>query len=293
MKALILGGSGTLGKALTAELAEDVVIFSRGELAQKQMAEKFPLATYVIGDIRDRYAVRQAMRGVDVVFILAAIKHIDVAEKNPLEALKTNVLGVVNAAEEAIAQRVPHVVFSNTDKAVLPVTTYGYTKALAQNYLLSLNGRSPTRFSAYSWGNIAASRGSVIPIFVEALLRGKKVPVTDLRMSRFWLKIETAARFMMETYLTAHADRCMIPPVKGASVVRVIETIAKILSIPSYEFDVIGLRCTEKIYEVLETSHAGCLRSDTCEQFSDLELYNFLQDIVLEIAYPMAQKETA
>ncbi len=287
MKTLLLGGSGTLGTALAGILCDqgkEVVVFSRGELAQKQMASRFPSATYIIGDIRDRDAVRQAMRGVDTVFVLAAIKHIDVAEKNPLEALKTNVLGVVNAAEEAMRAGVKHVIFSNTDKAVLPITTYGYTKAIAQNYILSLNGQSGTRFCAYAWGNVVASRGSVIPHFVETLLRGDIVPITDPRMSRFWLTMDQAANFMLSTYTIASETRAMIPPVKAATVVRVVESIARLLGVKNYALGNTGLRGIEKLYEVLESTHEGCLRSDTCEQYTDDELDELLKTTITGLA---------
>lgn len=200
-KYALLGGTGTLGRELTRLLLSkgaEVTCFSRGEHAQKRLAADFPSVRCLIGDVRDRGAVREAVRNVDVVMLLAAIKHIDVAEQNPLEAIKTNVLGAVNVAEEAVECGVRHVVFSNSDKSVLPISTYGYTKALAQNYLLAQNGRSATKFSAFAWGNICASQGSAIPIFVEKLLSGEPVPITDVRMSRFWLKIEDAARFMME-----------------------------------------------------------------------------------------------
>ncbi len=285
---VILGGTGTLGKELTRQIlaanpGAEITSVSRDELKQQEARSEFPSVRYVLGDIRDREAMRQVLRGSETVFLLAAIKHIDAAERNPLEAVKTNFLGTVVVAEEAIAAGSSYVVFSNTDKAVLPVTTYGYTKALAQNYLLSLNGTSHTRFSAYNWGNIAASRGSVIPAFVASLLNQRKICLTDIRMSRFWIRIEAAACFMLETYRAAPPDRAMIPPLKGARVERVARTVAILLGIQGYKTDIIGLRGTEKIYEVLQSAHDGCLRSDTCEQYTDLELAELLGPIVLSL----------
>lgn len=289
MTTVIIGGTGTLGKELTRQILScdpgaRIVSMSRDELKQQECRAEFPSVRYVLGDVRDRDAVKQVMRGAKLVFLLAAIKHVDVAERNPLEAVKTNFLGAVTVAEEAIAAGVRYVVFSNTDKAVLPITTYGYTKALAQNYLLSLNQHSTTRFSAFNWGNIAASRGSVIPAFVSSLSNQRKICLTDTRMSRFWITIEAAAAFMLQSYASAPLDRALIPPLKGAKVVRVAETVAKIMGVKGYGVDVIGLRGTEKIYEVLESAHAGCLRSDTCEQYTDAELEQLLRPVVETLA---------
>ncbi len=290
MTYVIVGGTGTLGQEIARQLLLDgperkVTIFSRDELKQKDMRAQFPSLRYVLGDIRDRSAVREVLRGAKTVFLLAAIKHIDAAELNPLEAVKTNVLGTVNVAEEAIAAGVRYVVFSNTDKATLPITTYGYTKALAQNYLLSLNGTGcSTRFSVFSWGNIAGSRGSVLPIFVKSLVESRLVRVTDVRMSRFWLRIADAATFLLANYEHAATDQAMIPPIKGATVMRVAQAIAEILGINSFRVETTGLRCTEKIHEVLESSHDHCLRSDACEQYTDAELRSLLEDQVLDAA---------
>lgn len=284
MKTLIIGGSGTLGSALIERIDGDVTCFSRGELAQKELSARYPQVHMVIGDVRDKPAVDHAMVCVDRVFLLAAIKHIDVAEKNPLEAIKTNVTGAVNVGKAALAAGVKHVIYCNTDKAVLPISTYGYTKALAQNYLLSLNGKGKAKFSAFLWGNIVASRGSVIQTFVEKLMRQEVVPLTDPRMSRFWLTIDQAADFMLESYLDAPTDRAIYPPVKGATVIRVIESIARILGVRQYSLGSIGLRGIEKLYEVLESTHQGCFRSDTCEQYTDAELDDLFRETVRRLS---------
>lgn len=274
MKVVLLGGTGTLGTALTERLVgrADVTCFSRGELAQKTLQARFPDVRMVIGDVRDCDAVGRVMRGADVAFLLAAIKHVEVAEANPVETIKTNVTGAVNVGEAALDHGVGHVIYSNTDKAVLPITTYGYSKALAQNVLLALNGKGDTRFSAFNWGNVLASRGSVIHTFVKCLQGGLVVPITHPEMSRFWLTIDAAADFMLANYRTAPTDRAMIPPVKAAKVVRVVESIARLMGVGTFALATTGLRGTEKIHEVLESTHDGCLRSDTCEQYTDAEL---------------------
>lgn len=285
MKTLIIGGTGTLGKELMRQMllkdpSSDIVSLSRDELKQQEARAEFPSVRFVLGDVRDREAVRNVMKGVWTVFHLAAIKHVDVAQRNPLEALKTNALGTVNVAEEAIAANVPFVVFSNTDKAVLSITTYGHTKAWAQDYLLSLNGASTTKFSAFVWGNIIASRGSVIPIFSRTLDEQKKICLTDRHMSRFWLTIDQAASFMLSSYKSAPTDRAMIPAVKAARVLRVAEAVARVKGIKDFKVDVIGLRGTEKLYEVLESNHQRCIRSDTCEQYTDDELDDLVREAI-------------
>jgi len=277
MKTVVFGGTGTLGRAVVPRLTDRVYCFSRGELAQAQMRKEFPRVEYVIGDIRDRDAVRKALVGAQRAFLFAAIKHIDVAEKNPLEAVKTNFLGAVNVAEEAQAAGVDYVVFSNTDKAVLPISAYGYTKALAERYLLSQNRNIGTRFAVYNWGNVCGSRGSAIAGFVEALRDGREVEITDDRMSRFWIRIDDAASFMLDTYRTATLDKAMIPPIKAATVVRVIASLARLLDVKDYSLKTVGLRGIEKFHEVLESTHTKCLRSDTCEQYTDEELDDLLR----------------
>lgn len=273
MRVTLIGGTGTLGQRLLDRLNphHDLRVLSRGEHAQKELRAKYPDVQFLIGDVRDEAAVDEAMRDADVVFLLAAIKHVDVAEENPLEAIKTNVMGAVNVGQAALRYLPNYVVYSNTDKAVLPITTYGYTKALAQNYLLSLNGRG-TYFSAFNWGNVIASKGSVIPIFAAALKAGLPIRVTDPRMSRFWLSADTAADFMIENYQEAPEHRAMVPPIKAATLLRVVESLARVLGVKDYRVETTGLRGTEKLYEVLESSHDRCLRSDTCEQYTDAEL---------------------
>ena len=286
MKVTLLGGTGTLGAALAERLygKADVTCFSRGELAQKTLAARFPDVRMVIGDVRDRDAVARVLKGADVAFLLSAIKHVEVAEANPVEAIKTNVIGAINVGEAAMAAGLSHVVYSNTDKAVLPIPTYGYTKALAQNYLLTLNNEGATRFSAFNWGNIVASRGSVIQTFVTRLQQGAVVPITHPEMSRFWLTIDAAADFMLANYKRAPTDRALIPDVKAATVVRVVASIARILGVTKYALANTGLRGTEKIHEVLESTHAGCIRSDTCPQYSDDELDLLLTPIITRLA---------
>ena len=298
MTYVVIGGTGTLGSELMRQILKKepeakITCMSRDELKQQMARREFPGVRFMIGDIRDRQALKRALWGTTTVFHCAAMKHIDSCEANPVEAIKTNLIGAINVADVATSCNVNYVVFSNTDKACLPITTYGYTKALAQTCLLQMNQSSRTRYSSFAWGNIIASRGSVIHTFVDSILESGTVNITDVRMTRFWLRIEDAVRFMLASYKAAPVDRAVIPPVKAALVTRVAESISRILAVKKLSMIVTGLRGTEKLHEVLETSHEACIRSDTCEQYTTEELDALLWPIVLKLAGDFKGKATA
>ena len=280
MNALIVGGTGTLGRELVEQLLAkkaEVAVFSRDELKQKRLKEDFPAVSCILGDIRDPKAIRQAVCGRDVVFHVAALKHVDILEENPIEAVKTNVLGTVNVADACIKARVKNVVFCSTDKAVLPINTYGHSKAMSEKILFNFNAAQKlTRFAVFRWGNVIGSRGSVIPVFAQALKKGV-VSITDERMTRFWLPAADAARYMITQYKTAPHDRACIPPMKAASVVRVVKVMSEILGVKNFDVAWTGLRAGEKIHECVESSHDKCIRSDTAEQYTDAELETLLR----------------
>lgn len=289
MTYVVIGGTGTLGSEVMRQLLErepsaKITCFSRDEMKQYAARAEFPSVRFLLGDVRDRQSLKRALHGAHSVFHFAALKHIDSCEANPLEAIKTNLVGTLNVAEVAQSSNVPFVVFSNTDKAVLPITTYGYTKALAQNCLLQLNATSRTKFAVFNWGNIVASRGSVVQCFVRSLLDSGQVNITDPRMTRFWLRIEAAATLVLERYKSAPNDRAVIPACKAAPVTAVAASCARLLGVKKYKTNTTGLRGTEKLYEVLESTHGGCLRSDTCEQYTADELDSLLRDIVTRLA---------
>jgi UDP-N-acetylglucosamine 4,6-dehydratase len=228
---------------------------------------------YVIGDIRDKASLKPVVAGADVVFHVAALKHVDVLEANPTEAIKTNILGTFNVAEAAMEAKVPFVVFSSTDKAVLPINTYGMTKAASERYLLNLNAQQDvTRFSVFRWGNVMGSRGSVVHFFQDTLHKDGLVKVTDPRMTRFWIHIDDAVKFMLDKYECAPANDVMIPPMKAASILDLAHATAKAIGVPKYQVQLCGIRPGEKIHETLHSSHEFCLRSDTAEKFTVPEL---------------------
>ncbi len=280
MSVLIIGGTGTLGQELTRQLLErgelSIRVLSRCELKQKEMSEKFrdKRLSFTLGDVRDLSTVRGAMRGIHTVFYVAALKHVDTLEFNPEEAVKTNVLGTMNVADAAQSEGVRYVAFSSTDKAVAPINAYGMSKALAEKILLNRNRNGKTSFSVFRWANVMGSRGSVIPLFAETLKSQGVAYITDPEMTRFWIRIEDAARFMIEHHWKANG--VMIPPMKAASVLRVIDRIAAHCGLDEYQVKRIGIRPGEKLHETITEG----ISSDTAEKYSDEELDGLLESVL-------------
>ncbi len=285
---LILGGTGTLGRALVRTLSHEypginISVLSRDEHKQAHMRREFPKVRFIIGDIRDldqRHFVKQ-----DIVFHVAALKHVDGCEANVGECIKTNVLGTMNAADAAIAAGVRHFIFSSTDKAVDPINTYGYSKALSEKVLISYNKLNlGTKFSIYRWGNVLGSQGSVIPIFAETLRKERAAYITHQSMTRYWLPIDWAVRFMLRTFPDARTDRAMIcPNMKSASVLNIVKAVASIVGVPQYRVAPTGVRPGEKIHEVMESQHAPTVTvpsSDAADEYTEEELIEMLKPIL-------------
>ena len=284
MKYCILGGTGTLGKALINELLArgetDITVVSRDELKQSELKKVYKDVSFELGDVRDVHRMRELLNH-DVVFYAAALKQVDTIEANVSEAIKTNVIGGMNVADACRSNYVRHVVFCSTDKAVLPINAYGYTKGLAEKYFLSLNTGKATdpHFTVCRWGNVVGSRGSAIPIFTRQIKEGLPITLTDERMTRFWMRIEDAAKFMLDTYRTRPTET-QIPPMKAAPVVSVIEAIAAILE-KDYKIEITGIRPGEKIHECLWTSHERCIKSNDDDiQMSGEELKELIRPVV-------------
>lgn len=285
MKYLIIGGTGTLGQAVTSQInypLNHITIFSRGELEQQKMKLKFPCCKYVIGDIRDKEALRNHIPGKDVVFNFAALKHVSVCEDHPDEAMKTNFLGTKNVAE-LCNEFGAKMAFSSTDKAVLPINNYGFTKALAENYLLT---KYHENAYVFRWGNVVGSRGSVIPLFVKAIKQGHALSLTHSEMTRYWIKIEDAAKFMLDTMNSEIKNRGVnIPYMKAARVMDVANAIAIILDEDPPTFRHIGIQKGEKLHECIYTSHTYCRNSNDPEaQYTMEELVELLEPTVRRIA---------
>jgi len=279
---LLLGGTGTLGAATTNALllrpeTRRITVVSRDELKQKQMAQRFSddvRLKFQLGDIRSYQSVLNAMQGVDVCFHFAALKHIEVVEDNPEESVRTNILGSMNVADACTAAGVPYCVFSSTDKAVDPVNVYGNCKAISERIFFRKNEtQTRTKFAVYRWGNVFGSRGSAIQSFMNSLKKDGVVHVTDLDMSRFWIRIEDAVEFMLATYDRSPTSTPSIPDIKAASLIRVIRAVANEVGVSKYEIRLTGMRKGEKLHEALLSQQEDAFfNSRDYDQYDDDEL---------------------
>lgn len=253
---LVTGGTGSFGKAFIRILLEEykpakVIVFSRDELKQHEMRVAGfdqPNLRYFIGDVRDLPRLRRAMDGVDVVVHAAALKQVPACEYNPMEAVKTNILGTSNVVDAALETGVSKVLALSTDKAVNPVNLYGATKLAAEKLTVQSNaysGERPTRFSCVRYGNVVGSRGSVVPLFLRQREKGK-LSITDKRMTRFWLSLEQGVRFVIRCIEQMQGGEVFVPKLPSTSILDLAQAIA-----PDAKVDQIGIRPGEKLHEVL------------------------------------------
>lgn len=253
---LVTGGTGSFGKKfIEVMLAEyhpaRLIVFSRDELKQQEMqlsGYNHPSLRYFIGDVRDQERMRRAMNGVDIVVHAAALKQVPACEYNPMEAIKTNILGSSNVIEAALDANVEKVFALSTDKAVNPVNLYGATKLAAEKLFVQSNAYAAgkdTRFSCIRYGNVAGSRGSVIPMFLRQRENGK-LTITDARMTRFWISLEQGVRFVIRCIEQMHGGEVFIPKTPSMKIVDLASAIS-----PEAELEVIGIRPGEKLHEML------------------------------------------
>lgn len=253
---LVTGGTGSFGKAFIRILLDEyqpakVIVFSRDELKQHEMRiQGFdqPNLRYFIGDVRDLPRLKRAMDGVDVVVHAAALKQVPACEYNPMEAIKTNILGTSNVVDAALEVGVSKVLALSTDKAVNPVNLYGATKLAAEKLTVQSNaysGDRPTRFSCVRYGNVVGSRGSVVPLFLRQREEGK-LTITDARMTRFWLSLEQGVRFVIRSIEQMQGGEVFVPKLPSTSIMDLARTIA-----PDAKVEEIGIRPGEKLHEVL------------------------------------------
>ena len=254
---LITGGTGSFGKAFVKRLLADneikkLVVFSRDELKQFEMAEiiNSPKLRYFLGDVRDYQRLLQATDGVDVIVHAAAMKQIPAAEYNPMEAIKTNVIGAENIVNAAIQNGISKVVALSTDKAANPANLYGATKLCSDKLMVAGNilaGSHGTKFSCVRYGNVLGSRGSVIPFFLERAKEGS-LPITDSRMTRFWLTIEEGVQFVLDSLERMHGGEIFVPKIPSFKVIDVARVVC-----PGIPTHVIGIRPGEKLHEIMIT----------------------------------------
>ena len=254
---LITGGTGSFGKAFVSRLLKEdqiskLVIFSRDELKQFEMAEtiKSSKVRFFLGDVRDYQRLLQATDGIDVIVHAAAMKQIPAAEYNPMEAIKTNILGAENIVSAAIRNGVQRVLALSTDKAANPANLYGATKLCSDRLMVAGNtlaGKHPTRFACVRYGNVLGSRGSVIPFFLEKAKSGS-IPITDERMTRFWLTIEQGVQFVLDSVERMHGGEIFVPKIPSFKVTDVARVVC-----PGVPTHIIGIRPGEKLHEVMIT----------------------------------------
>lgn len=253
---LVTGGTGSFGKKFIEIMLREyhpvkLIVFSRDELKQHEMRVTGfdqPSLRYFIGDVRDLERLRRAMHGVDIVVHAAAMKQVPACEYNPMEAIKTNILGSSNVVEAAIDAGVKKVLALSTDKAVNPVNLYGATKLAAEKLFVQSNAYAAgtaTRFSCVRYGNVVGSRGSVVPIFIKQR-QGGKLTIMDQRMTRFWLTLEQGVRFVIRCIELMQGGEVFVPKIPSTRIVDLARAIA-----PEAEFEFVGIRPGEKLHEVL------------------------------------------
>jgi len=257
---LITGGTGSFGKAFVEEVTRSytpkkLIIFSRDELKQYEMAQQFPVEQwpylrFFIGDVRDAARLEMAMRDVDYVIHAAALKHVTIAEYNPFECIKTNVMGAENVVNAAIARGVKKVVALSTDKAANPINLYGASKLASDKIFVAaeaMAGASETRFSVVRYGNVMGSRGSVAPFFRKLLAEGAEdLPITDARMTRFWITLTQGVNFVLSSLEQMRGAEIFVPKIPSMKTTELAAAIA-----PHLPHRIVGIRSGEKLHEIM------------------------------------------
>jgi UDP-N-acetylglucosamine 4,6-dehydratase len=257
---MVTGGTGSFGKAFVKMVCEEfkpkkLIVFSRDELKQYEMAQQFspeqyPFMRSFIGDVRDPERLNMAMRGVDFVIHAAALKHVTIAEYNPFECIKTNVMGAENVVNAAILQRVKRVVALSTDKAANPINLYGASKLASDKIFTAaeaMAGDSGTRFSVVRYGNVIGSRGSVAPFFRQLIDQGaSELPITDERMTRFWITLEQGVNFVLSSLELMKGSEIFVPKIPSLTTVALAQAMA-----PGLPHKIVGIRPGEKLHETM------------------------------------------
>jgi UDP-N-acetylglucosamine 4,6-dehydratase len=256
---LVTGGTGSFGKKFADRVLRDfnprkLIIYSRDEFKQVVMAEKVtdPRVRFFIGDVRDRDRLEIALRDVDIVIHAAALKHVPVAEYNPMECVKTNVDGAQNVVFASLRTKVRKVIALSTDKACNPINLYGATKLASDKIFIAsnnLSGYNGPRFAVVRYGNVIGSRGSVVPFFSKLIANGADhLPITDERMTRFWITLDEGVQFVLSGLVKMHGGELFVPKIPSMKIVDLAGVMA-----PHLRLKVIGIRPGEKLHEVMIT----------------------------------------
>ena len=302
---LITGGTGSFGNLFVETILKKykpkkLIIFSRDELKQSVMSKKFSIEKYsciryFIGDVRDEYRLSLAMEDVDYVVHAAALKQVDVAEYNPMECVKTNIGGAENVVKAAMKTNVSKVIALSTDKASDPINLYGATKLTSDKIFTSSNNivgkNRDTKFSVARYGNVVGSRGSVVPIFKELIKQGNKVlPITDIKMTRFWITLEEAVDFVLKSFNRMQGGEIFVPKIPSIKIVDLAKAMA-----PKLKHKVIGIRPGEKLHEKLCSVHEAHLSLAFKDhyviqpsiKFFNKKLMNFKKNSLKELGKPV------
>jgi UDP-N-acetylglucosamine 4,6-dehydratase len=254
---LITGGTGSFGRCFVRTLLERfnpkrVIVYSRDELKQFEMQQELPdeRMRFFLGDVRDAERTQRAMRDVDIVIHAAALKQVPAAEYNPMECIKTNIIGAQNVITAALDANVERVIALSTDKAANPINLYGATKLASDKLFVSANniaGHLRTRFSVVRYGNVVGSRGSVVPFFRKLLRDGAaEIPVTDERMTRFWITLQQGVDFVISNLSRMHGGEVFVPKIPSSRVADLASAVA-----PGMPHKIVGIRPGEKLHEVM------------------------------------------
>lgn len=273
---LITGGTGSFGNAVLRRFLKtdikEIRIFSRDEKKQDDMRKKYNNSKlkFYIGDVRDYNSIVDAMRGVDYVFHAAALKQVPSCEFYPIQAVYTNILGTENVLNAAINSKVKKVVCLSTDKAAYPINAMGMSKALMEKVIVAKGrnlGEGDTTICLTRYGNVMASRGSVIPLFIDQIRNGKPITVTDPKMTRFMMSLDQAVDLVLFAFEHGKNGDLFIQKSPAATIEVLADTVRKLLNRPDYEIKTIGTRHGEKLYEVLMTKEERVRSQDMGNYF--------------------------
>jgi UDP-N-acetylglucosamine 4,6-dehydratase len=287
---LITGGTGSLGHELVKQILSlgsisRIAIYSRDELKQYEMKKKFnndPRLRWFVGDVRDSLRLKRALHGVSQVIHAAALKQVDTGEYNPMEFIQTNIIGSQNVIETSIDAGVKQVVALSTDKASSPINLYGATKLAADKLFVSANNYSQnygTSMAVVRYGNVMGSRGSVIPVFRDLASKGLSIPITDMRMTRFWISIEDAAKFVLDSFKIMQGGELYVPKIPSMKIIDLVKAIA-----PRSEIHEIGIRPGEKLHEEM-------ISFDDARRTVDLGTRYLVEPVLAEWGYKNADEK--
>ena len=282
-KILITGGTGTLGNAFVNEIykkfkPKKLIIYSRDEFKQSEMAKKFPSNKYpgirfFLGDVRDKARLKVALQNINYVVHAAALKQVPVAEYNPQECIKTNILGAQNLIDACIENNVEKVIALSTDKAANPINLYGASKLVSDKLFISsniLSAHVKTVFSVVRYGNVINSRGSVIPLFKEISMRQGILPITDMKMTRFFITIENAVKFIIRSFTLMKGGEVFVPKLPSLKIYDLAKSVSS-----KAKVKVIGIRPGEKLHECLFS------KEESLNAYEDKSSYVILPQVLL------------